>query len=52
MLLLEQRAHVGHDAGHSGRSRGQRAGQQGSAAFALASFKIAIAGADAVFAGL
>src|SRR2546425_6839159 len=50
--LLEHRSDVSHHAHHRGRGGGERAHQERAAAFTLASFEIAIAGGDAVLAGL
>ena len=45
-------ARIGDLAGDGGGGGGERAGQEGAPAFALAAFEVAVAGADRVLAGL
>src|SRR5579883_2365025 len=44
--------HVSNNAGDGAGGGGQRGGEEGTASLTLASFEVAVAGGDAVFAGL
>src|SRR5579884_2980524 len=51
-LSIEEPPDIGDHAGDGAGGGGEGAGEEGASALALPTFKVAIAGGDAVFAGL